>query len=96
MAVFWFVAPYSLVERFRGTCCLRHQGALIIEAACTSETLVHGAISQKDSHLQYISNLNYLSYNYCKNQMSDFSVLKDVRNRKNTETKEKRHQEAHE
>jgi hypothetical protein len=29
MAVFWFVAPFSLVEvyrRFRGTCCLHHQG----------------------------------------------------------------------
>jgi hypothetical protein len=29
MAVFWVVAPYSLVEvyqRFRGPCCFRHQG----------------------------------------------------------------------
>jgi hypothetical protein len=29
MAVFWVVAPCSLVEvyqRFRGSCCLRHQG----------------------------------------------------------------------
>jgi hypothetical protein len=29
MAVFWIVAPYSLVEfyqRFRGPCCLHHQG----------------------------------------------------------------------
>jgi hypothetical protein len=29
MAVFWFVAPCSLVEvyqRFRGLCCLYHQG----------------------------------------------------------------------
>jgi hypothetical protein len=29
MAVFWVVAPCSLVElyqRFRGPCCLRHQG----------------------------------------------------------------------
>jgi hypothetical protein len=29
MAVFWVVAPYSLVEidqRFRGPCCLHHQG----------------------------------------------------------------------
>jgi hypothetical protein len=29
MAVFWVVAPYSLVEvyqRFRGACCLHHQG----------------------------------------------------------------------
>jgi hypothetical protein len=30
MAVFWVVAPCSLVEvyqRFRGSCCLHHQGA---------------------------------------------------------------------
>jgi hypothetical protein len=29
MAVFWVVAPYSLVEvqqRFKGPCCLHHQG----------------------------------------------------------------------
>jgi hypothetical protein len=29
MAVFWVVAPCSLVDvyrRFRGTCCLHHQG----------------------------------------------------------------------
>jgi hypothetical protein len=29
MAVFWVLAPWSLVEayrRFRGTCCLHHQG----------------------------------------------------------------------
>jgi hypothetical protein len=29
MAVFWVIAPYSLVEvyrRFRGACCLHHQG----------------------------------------------------------------------
>jgi hypothetical protein len=31
MAVFWVVAPYSLVEvyqHFRGPCCLHHQGNL--------------------------------------------------------------------
>jgi hypothetical protein len=40
MAVFWVVAPCSLVEvyrRFRGSCCLHHQGdeiiALMMEAA---------------------------------------------------------------
>jgi hypothetical protein len=38
MAVFWVVAPCSLVEvyqRFRGPCCLHHQGdiALMMEAA---------------------------------------------------------------
>jgi hypothetical protein len=29
MAVFWVVAPYSLVEvyrRFRGACCIHHEG----------------------------------------------------------------------
>jgi hypothetical protein len=39
MAVFWVVAPCSLVEvykRFRGPCCLHHQGALLMEAARTS------------------------------------------------------------
>jgi hypothetical protein len=52
MAVFWVVAPCSLVEvyrHFRGACCLHHQGddrpddggiALIIETARTSETSV--------------------------------------------------------
>jgi hypothetical protein len=38
MAVFWVVAPYSLVEvylRFRGSCCLHHQGDA---AESTSET----------------------------------------------------------
>jgi hypothetical protein len=33
IAVFWVVAPCSLVEvyrRFRGTCCLHHQGHRII------------------------------------------------------------------
>jgi hypothetical protein len=46
MAVFWVVAPCSLVEvyrRFRGACCLHYQGdvtsltALMVEAAGTSE-----------------------------------------------------------
>jgi hypothetical protein len=49
MAVFWVVAPCSPVEvyqRFRGPCCLHHQGdldlmALMMEAARTSETLVN-------------------------------------------------------
>jgi hypothetical protein len=41
MAVFWVVAPCSLVEiyqRFRGPCCLHHQGD---EAARSSEKLVN-------------------------------------------------------
>jgi hypothetical protein len=49
MAVFWVVAPCSLVEVyqcFRGPCCLHHQGALMMEAAKTS-TRLHGAATQK-------------------------------------------------
>jgi hypothetical protein len=49
MAVFWVVAPCSLVKvyrRFRDACCLHHQGdnprglliALMMEATSTSET----------------------------------------------------------
>jgi hypothetical protein len=45
IVVFWVVAPCSLEEvyhRFRGPCCLHHQGdALMMEAARTSETLVN-------------------------------------------------------
>jgi hypothetical protein len=36
VAVVWLLALYSVVEvyqRFRGACCLHHQGALIMEAA---------------------------------------------------------------
>jgi hypothetical protein len=42
MAVFWVVAPCSLVEvyqRFRGPCCLHHQGDAL--------TRLHGAATQK-------------------------------------------------
>jgi hypothetical protein len=48
MAVLWSVASCSLVEiyrRFRGACCLYHQGyahiALMMEAARNSETSVN-------------------------------------------------------
>jgi hypothetical protein len=44
MDVFWVVEPCSLVEvyhRFRGTCCLHHQNALMMQAARTSETSVN-------------------------------------------------------
>jgi hypothetical protein len=44
MAVFWDVAPCSLVEvyqRLRGVCCLHHQGDEMMEAISTSETLVN-------------------------------------------------------
>jgi hypothetical protein len=39
IAVFWVVAPCSLVEvyqRFRGPCCLHHQGASSLTAVRTS------------------------------------------------------------
>jgi hypothetical protein len=60
MAVFWIVAPCSLVEvyqHFRGPCCLHDQDliALMMEAARTSETLVNYQTTRhynpEDSHL---------------------------------------------
>jgi hypothetical protein len=65
MAVFWVVAPCSLVEiyrRFRDACCLYNQGdqasiiALITEGASTSETSANfyqttRRNNPKDSHL---------------------------------------------
>jgi hypothetical protein len=42
-SVFWDILPYSQIDvdrRFRDTCCLHHQGALMMEAARTSETSV--------------------------------------------------------
>jgi hypothetical protein len=62
MTVFWDVVPYSLVEvyrRFRGACCLLHQGILMMEAACTSEKLVNFCQTTQhnipeDSHLRFI------------------------------------------
>jgi hypothetical protein len=44
MAVFWVVAPCSLVEvyqRFRGLYCSNNIIAVMMEAASTSETLVN-------------------------------------------------------
>jgi hypothetical protein len=66
MAVFWVVAPCGLVEvyqRFRGPCCLYHQGkaliALMMEAARTCETLVNiyqttYHFNPENSHLRMI------------------------------------------
>jgi hypothetical protein len=59
MTVFWDDSSCSLVEvyqRFRGACCLCHPGALMMEAASTSETLVNfyqttGRIIPEDSYL---------------------------------------------
>jgi hypothetical protein len=41
--VFWDVLPRKIIvdRRFRGTCCLHHEGSyLMMEAALTSETSV--------------------------------------------------------
>jgi hypothetical protein len=74
MAVFWVVAPCSLVEvyrRFRGACCLHHhhhQGiALMMEAAGTSETLVNfhqttGRYIPEDNYLRTHRRENLKSY----------------------------------
>jgi hypothetical protein len=40
MTVFWVVEPCSLVEIYRpftGTCCLHHQGFMMMEATSSSE-----------------------------------------------------------
>jgi hypothetical protein len=75
MAVFWVVAPCSLVEvyqRFRGPCCLHNQGegiiALMMEAARISETLVNfyqttRRYNSEDSHLRTHRRENLKSYN---------------------------------
>jgi hypothetical protein len=55
-----FFTPRSLVDvsrRYRGACCLQHQGALLMEAASTSETSVNfyqtiRRNNPEDSHLQ--------------------------------------------
>jgi hypothetical protein len=41
--VFWDVLPCKIIvdRRFRGTFCLHHQGALMMESARTSETSVN-------------------------------------------------------
>jgi hypothetical protein len=69
MAVFWVVAPYSLVEvyqRFRGPCCLHHQGDTM-EAATTPETLVNFYQNTRrynpgDSHFRTHRRENLKSY----------------------------------
>jgi hypothetical protein len=48
IAVFWVVAPCSQVEvyqRFRGPCCLHHQGE--------TSTRLHGATTQKTAIFDY-------------------------------------------
>jgi hypothetical protein len=73
MSVFWVVVPCSLVEiyyRFRGPCCLHHQGlliALMMEAARSSETLVNfyqttRRYNPEDRHLRTNRRENLKSY----------------------------------
>jgi hypothetical protein len=71
MAVFWVVAPCSLVEtyrRFRGACCLHNQEIdLKIEAASTSETSINFyqttlRNNPEDSHLHTRRRENLKSY----------------------------------
>jgi hypothetical protein len=70
MAVFWVVAPCSLVEvyqRFRGPYCLHYQGDHRKEAARTSETLVNfyqttRHCNPEDSHIRTHSRENLNSY----------------------------------
>jgi hypothetical protein len=60
MAVFWVVALCCVVEvyqRFEDTCCLHHQGALMMEVANTSETSANFYETtrrhyQEDNHLE--------------------------------------------
>jgi hypothetical protein len=79
MAVFWVVAPCSLVEvyqRFRGPCCLDARGlliALLMEAARTYETLVsrlHGATTQKTAIEEQFNTADDL-----KNKFSNRSIV---------------------
>jgi hypothetical protein len=61
MAVFWVAAPCSLVEvfrRFRGACCLHHQGDR------PDDGRLHGATTQKTAiHLHTRRRENLKSYN---------------------------------
>jgi hypothetical protein len=58
VAVFWIVAPCSLVdvyERFRGPCCLHHQGDY-------SSTRLYGATTQKTAIFIIISSVHISHY----------------------------------
>jgi hypothetical protein len=72
MAVFWVVAPCSLVEiyrRFRGPCCDDEGIALMMEAARSSETSVNfyqttRRYNPEDNHLRTNRRENLKSYKY--------------------------------
>jgi hypothetical protein len=57
IAVFWVVAPCSLVEvyqRFRGPCCLHHQGDRTSNPTYTELFSVYHNITSKISHHRHI------------------------------------------
>jgi hypothetical protein len=47
--VFWDVLPCKIIvdQLFRGAYCLHHQGSLVVEAVCTSETSVDNYFTRK-------------------------------------------------
>jgi hypothetical protein len=69
LAVFWVVAPCCLVEvcrRFRGACCLHHQGGLMMEAARISGTSIkfnqptrRNNPEDRNLHTRHRKNLKY-------------------------------------
>jgi hypothetical protein len=86
MAVFWVVAPCSLVEvyqRFRGTCCLHHQGdevltcILSVKHSCVLECAVLGSAkvaSWKNNLLSTLDIHTHASLPVC------FFLVKEVEN----------------
>jgi hypothetical protein len=69
MAVFWNVAPCSLVEvyqRIRGPCCLHRLIALMMQAASTAETSANfyqttRRYNPEDSHLLHSVLYKYIN-----------------------------------
>jgi hypothetical protein len=82
MAVFWVVAPCSLVEvyqRFRGPCCLHRQGD---EAARTSGPLVNfyqttRRDNPEDSPLHENETSGSVKNEKCLDSLGNYQVLKD-------------------
>jgi hypothetical protein len=93
MAVFWVIAWYSFVElylRFRGTCCLHHQGTLVIKAVSISEKLVgctrlHGTTTQKTAIFSLAamrtSNLTSVKSSLCSDRSKALDTSQDPANR---------------